>query len=118
MTENLVKFPNKPNQIFPNTSEESTKRLEEVRQEFCNEVTSDVLDAMTAVLNSYGFTIRTEENHIKDIVFLEEAIKALTYRFKKLDHPLHEIIEATINIKDGDEVDDTVSESIEKQLNN
>jgi hypothetical protein len=117
MTDNLVKFPNKPTQVFPSTQEESFKRLEEVRQEFCDEVTSDVLDAMIAVLNSYGFTIKTEHNHVKDIVFLEEAIKALTYRFKKLEHPLHEIIESTISIKDEDSPIEPV-ESTEVQLNN
>jgi hypothetical protein len=117
MTDNLVKFPNKPTQVFPSTHEESFKRLEEVRSEFCDEVTSDVLDAMTAVLNSYGFTIKSDEKHIKDIIFLEEAIKALTYRFKKLEHPLHEIIEATISIKDENDPIEPI-ESTEVQLNN
>lgn len=114
----VISFPKNINQVFPSTQEESTKRLEEVRQEFCDEVTSDVLDAVTAVLNNYGFIIRSEQKHIKDIIFLEEAIKALTYRFKKLEHPLHEIIEATISIEDGKEVQDIINESTEVQLNN
>jgi hypothetical protein len=113
----VINFPKKPNQIFPSTQEESIKCLQNVRQEFCEEVTVDVLDAVTAVLSNYGFIIRNEENHIKDIIFLEEAIKALTFRFKKLEHPLHEIIEATISVKDGDEISES-DKSTEMQLNN
>lgn len=120
MTENLIKFPSKSSQTIPSTQEESFQYLQSVRTEFCDEVTSDVLDAVTAVLSSYGFIIKNEHAHIKDIIFLEETIKALTYRFKKLSHPLHEIIESSISVQGEDPVveDKIDDKKAEKKLNN
>jgi hypothetical protein len=43
---------------------------------------------------------RTNEDHIKDIVFLEEAIKAVVYRYKKLPHDFHKIAEDVVNISE------------------
>ena len=98
MTSNIIQFPNKNgfDGVIPHTEE----HLMLVRQEFCDEVVSDVMDAVTAVIASYGFKGYINEESIKDIVFVEESIKAFTYRFKGIHHNMHPIIDQTISITD------------------
>lgn len=95
---NIIQFPNKTgfDGVFPDTEE----HLMQVRQDFCDEVVSDVMDAVTAVVASFGFNGAVTQESIKDIVFIEEALKAFTYRFKGLEHSLHPIIDQTITITD------------------
>ena len=97
MTKNIVQFKTSF-EYSPTSYEESIEHLQQVRQEYCDEVCDDILEAMTSVLHSYGFQVKSQETHIKDIVFVEEALKAMLYRYKKIPHGMHEIIEATISI--------------------
>lgn len=100
MTENIVSFPNNFTDNFPSTVEESLSHITAVRQEYCDEVTADVLEAVVGVLASYNIHINSNEEHIKDIVFAEETIKALIYRYKNLPHSFHSIIESVITLTD------------------
>lgn len=102
MTNNVIEFPNESFALFPSNEEDSTNHIESVRREYCDEITSDVSEAIFSVLHSYGFILKSEDDHIKDIIFLEEATKALLYRYKKLHHPLHEIIENTVSLPNDD----------------
>lgn len=98
--DNIIQFPAKNSEIFPSSAEESMEILNSVRKEFCDEVVADTLEAVTSVFSSYGFTPASDVQTIKDIVFIEEALKAFTYRYKNLGHPLHPIIEQTISVSD------------------
>ena len=99
MTENLVKFPRSNSDTqFPTNIEESLDHIIAVRMDYCDEVANDIMDAVNAVMSSYGITVKPEESHIKDYVFLEEAIKAALYRHKRLHHGFHDIIDATISL--------------------
>jgi len=100
MTDNVIKFPIKNPDRFPPTDFEEAENLVLMRQEYCDEVVSDALDAIVAVLAGYGFMVSNDVTSIKDIVFIEESLKAFTYRYKKLDHALHPIIEQTITVND------------------
>lgn len=98
MTDNIVTFPNNANELYPSTIEESKEHINAVRQHFCDEVCQDITDAVVGVLGSYNIHIKAEEIHIKDFVFLEETIKALVYRYKKLPHQFQEITENVITL--------------------
>ena len=99
MADNIIQFPQNETS-FPSSDEEALDQIHFVRQQYCDEVVSDTIDAIISVLNSYGFVARTDAESIKDIVFLEETLKALTYRYKKLAHPLHDIIEQSITLSE------------------
>lgn len=99
MADNIIRFPQNESS-FPSNDGEALDHVHFVRQQYCDEVVSDTIDAIISVLNSYGFVARTDADSIKDIVFLEETLKALTYRYKKLDHPLHDIIDQSITLSD------------------
>ena len=98
MTENLNNFPKKSDTLYPSNIEESLDHIIAVRTDYCDEVANDVMDAINAVMSSYGITVKPDESHIKDYVFLEEAIKAALYRYKRLHHGFHDIIDATISL--------------------
>lgn len=97
MTDNILEFP-VSDEMFPSSREDAYETITRVRQEFCDEVASDVMDALYAVLSSYGITVKPEPEHIKDTVFVEESIKALLYRHKNIDHSFHDIAESVISI--------------------
>lgn len=111
MTQNIVQFKTSF-ELSPSSKEESQEHLQSIRQEYCDEVCEDILEAVTSVLHSYGFNIKSQENYIKDYVFLEEAVKAMLYRYKKIPHGMHEVIEATITMTAE------ASEELERMSNN
>jgi len=118
MTENIVNFPNIGPELFPSNEDESFDHIQAVRQEYCDQVCDDVFEAMTSVLASFGFVARVDtESHIKDFTFMEETLKALVYRYKRIDHPFHEIINNVITLSPEVQKDmEDIKKIVEKQL--
>ena len=98
MKENLIKFPSQSEEQFPSSREEAFERLIEVRTEYCDSVAEDAFDVVMQVLSSYIMYPKNNVDHIKDVVFLEEAIKSVVYRYKKLPHSFHDISDSVISI--------------------
>ena len=118
MTENIVKFPKKPFESFPANIEESVAHIETIRKDYCDEVSADVFEAALSVVHNYGFSTRTDEdNYIKDLIFLEETIKAFVYRYKHLHHQFHDMIEHAITmpgeIKTAENSEEKSTEAVE-----
>jgi len=117
MKENILEFPKKNQENFPSSIEESILHVNSVRQEYCDEIHSDVMDAVVNVLNSYNLLVKAEEDYIKDYVFVEEGLKALIYRHKRLPHQFHEIIDAVISLTDEAKMEiSSKNKQSEKQL--
>lgn len=106
----VINFPNKTDSNFPSNEEESLQHVMEVRQRFCDEISNDSVDAAMSVLLAYGIVIKPVGPALKDLVFLEEAVKAILYRNKNIDHPFHDMIEKSIVLPDE------AQERIEKLL--
>ena len=103
--DNVIQFPK--NNTNPHSIEQNSPEIVyEVRRQFCDEIVADVLEAASGIFASYGIASKGDVYSIKDIVFLEEALKAMTYRYKNLDHNLHPIIDQVI----------TISPELEKQI--
>lgn len=102
---NIIEFPNKTPQTFPASIEESLGHVEEVRRDYCEEVSADVLEAVFIVLTNYGIKVDTSDPGIKNMVFLEEAIKALVYSTKNLYHPFHKLSQDAIVLETEKDAD-------------
>jgi len=114
MTDNVILFPSKnPSQTFPANLEESLDHLEEIRKDYCDEVADDAIEAVFSVFSSYGIYVNPDEDAIKNIVFMEEAIKSLLYSVKKVPHAFQEIAQScvTINGEAKDELDRMIEEN-------
>jgi hypothetical protein len=97
--DNIVKFPNKLSaENFPISIEQSYEHIEEVRRDYCDEVCSDVMEAAFSVLASYGITVKPDEQNVKYIVFVEEAIKAMVYSTKNLNHSFQELADTVVTL--------------------
>lgn len=113
--DNIVKFPSKTNvENFPLSIEQSYDHIEEVRRDYCDEVSSDVMEAAFSVLSSYGITVKPDEQNVKYIVFLEEAIKAMVYSTKRLDHSFQELADTVITLtpQARSEIDQLIEEKL------
>ena len=97
--DNIIQFPSKTNNSFPNSLEQTIDQVEQVRRTYCDEVTADAFEAVFAVLTSYGLTIKPDESVVKSVVFLEEAIRAMVYTTKDLDHSFQDLAEAAITLE-------------------
>jgi len=97
--DNIIQFPTKSNSPFPNNLEQTIDHVEQVRRTYCDEVTADAFEAVFAVLTSYGLTIKPDESVVKSVVFLEEAIRAMVYTTKDLNHSFQDLAEATITLE-------------------
>jgi hypothetical protein len=102
MTDKIIKFPDKngSDNIFPSNAQESLEFITQVRKDFCDEVASDVFDAVLAILNNYGMSFNGNITYVKDLTFVEEGIKSMIYRIKRLEHPMQPVVDQTINISD------------------
>ena len=98
MTENLIKFPSQSEEQFPSSKEEALERLIEVRTEYCDAVAEDAFDVVMQVLSSYNMYPKDNVDNIKDVVFLEETIKSVVYRYKKLPHSFQDMADSVIAI--------------------
>ena len=99
MTDNVILFPSKNNaNIFPSNIEESLDHLESIRKDYCDEVADDAVEAVFAVFSSYGIFVNPDEKAIKNIVFMEEAIKSLLYSVKNVSHSLQDIADSVVTI--------------------
>ena len=98
--DNVIEFPKKTAEIFPANLDESFDHIEDVRRQYCDEVSADIMEAAFSVLSSYGLTVNPNEDTIKQIVFLEEAIKAMVYTTKRLQHPFHNLAEQAITLSE------------------
>lgn len=94
--DNIIQFPSKPTNPFPNNLEQTLERVEEVRRLYCDEVTSDAVEAVFAVLSSYGLSIKPDEQVVKTVVFLEEAIRSMVYTTKDLNHTFQDLADVAI----------------------
>lgn len=112
----IINFP-KTLETFPSNREESLQHISEVRKEYCDSVSSDIFEACMQAFTAYGFSIKPDEKHIKDIVFVEEAIKSMIYRYKNLDHQLHDISDMSISLSE-DAKEELENRITEKLLNN
>lgn len=99
MTE-IIEFPVKTFETFPTNSQEAFEELNRVRKEYCDEVSQDIFESAMQAFIAHGFQVKTDVSHIKDIVFLEEAIKSMIYRYKRIPHQMQEIAETTISVND------------------
>lgn len=97
--DNIIQFPSKPKSPFPNNLEQTLDHVEQVRRTYCDEVTADAFEAVFAVLTSYGLTIKPDENVVKSVVFLEEAIRAMVYTTKDLEHSFQDLADAAITLE-------------------
>jgi hypothetical protein len=99
MKDNVIQFPFKNiGKIFPSNLEESLDHLVQIRKDYCDEVADDAIEAVFAVLSSYGLQANPDEETVKSIVFMEEAIKALLYSIKNVSHPFQEVAQALVTI--------------------
>ena len=96
--DNVIQFPSRAKEGFPNNLGESFEHIEDVRRNYCDEVSSDILEAAFSVLASYGLQVPADENTVKCIVMVEETIKAIVYKTKKLSHPFQELAESAITL--------------------
>lgn len=94
--DNIIKFPNQS--TLPTTAEEAQNKLIEVRTEFINEVLEDVTERLFNDISNYGFSLSSDDDHFKDIFFVTEAIQALLMRYAGVQHHLHPIIDATVEV--------------------
>ena len=78
--------------------EESIDHIEQIRKDYCDEVTDDAVEAVFAVLSSYGLQVNADEAAIKNIIFMEEAIKSLLYSIKNVSHSFQEIADTCVTI--------------------
>ena len=97
--DNIIQFPTKSNNSFPNSLEQTIDQVEQVRRTYCDEVTADAYEAIFAVLTSYGLTIKPDEHTVKSLVFLEESLRAVVYQTKDLNHQFQDLAESAITLE-------------------
>jgi hypothetical protein len=87
---------------MPVTKKQARSRINMIRKEYCDEISSDVFQAIISHLNSYGVIFRESDDHTKDLVFLEESLKSFIYRSKGIKHNFHKMAENAVELKNED----------------
>ena len=107
MTDNIIRFPNKPFKPRPKITPEEEKRILTLAQKRVADNTAEGLavDILT-VLQEHISSMQKDE-FIADLAFLIEVVKATLHREIGLHHPVQDIVDKVCKVmtaKNGEKV--------------
>lgn len=99
---NVIHLPRHRDDAHLLNSEETKKMTQQVRMEFCEEITEMAFEQVMAVIHSYGSFSDPSRIKGEDCYMITEAIQAALFRYYNIPHPFHEISD-NINVTDDEE---------------
>jgi hypothetical protein len=105
--ENILQFPK--DKIFRERlpdSEQIKKMKEKGLQNFADYLSSDITDNILHDLGNYGIDIE-EDSFLKDFYFATMILDAAIYRSLQIEHPMHEYINAHVEVMNKEPIDKT-----------
>lgn len=112
--DNVVKFKSKKTDL-PTTESEASDRILEVRKGFITQVTGNLVHHITTDLVNYGFDIKLEDSHLKDLVMLAEVLNAVMLRYIGAEHFLHEVVDNVIDINSDTGLTDMITDMVKEE---
>lgn len=113
MKDNIIQF-RKNTKELPKTAEEAEERILEVRTNYVRNVTNNILQGIVSDLNNYGFPIKLEGGHLRDLVMLAEILNSTMFRYINAEHFMHEVVDNVIELDGGDA---NISKMIQDMVN-
>ena len=96
---NVVEFPkSKIVRDIPHNLEKIEEMKKNSLQNFADSICSNVSDTVIGELSEYGIDV-TDDNFIRDFIFMNAILSAAIYRSVGLEHDLHEFIDEQVNIQ-------------------
>lgn len=84
--------------------EASMENARNVKLAFCQEVVDFAQDQLRAIFASYGIDMTGSRVDRRDLVMIEQTIYGLLHRYYRMEHPIHQVTDATIVFTvDGEE---------------
>lgn len=96
----IVKFPESRivREVQPNL-EEVEKAKEKGKQNYAENIVSEIATDLYAELENYGIDLESDEKGLsKDFIFLTDVLKAVVFRTMEIEHPLHKFIDDNVAI--------------------
>ena len=101
---NVIMFPNS-NKIrsvpTPQTVQEDIENLKlahvDEALEFLNVLLMDNM-----IIGGFNFDFTKENKYLKDLAMVSESIRAILYKYHKIDHPLHKLSEKIFTTKNNE----------------
>lgn len=116
---NVVQFPK--TKINATTAAEELDSLVSARTEKAQIIADEILEVAVNIMRNYGYFNGSNENvHMKDLIFIAEALSATMLRYNDIDSNLHQIIDTYVKIEGEDYYIDENDEMvpIEKDVDN
>lgn len=101
MSNNVIQFPK--TKINATTAAEELDSLIFTRVEKAQTIADEILEVAVNIMRNYGyFNGSNEKVHMKDFIFIAEALAATMLRYNDIDSNLHQIIDTYVKIEGED----------------
>ena len=98
-TTNVIQFPRQSSKVP--TLDEVSKNINLAAEDEVLDITDIICQAVVETLEQAGFPALEDAESVKDLCFALEGIRALLYKYYKLEHPFHEFAEHSFLEKEG-----------------
>lgn len=92
MTDNVIQFPKAKMNTPPQSIEEMVADIDRLRRDHADEIINSMIPSIISMFASHGVDV-DEYEYIKDVSMVMESTKALLYKYLKIEHPFHQMID-------------------------
>ena len=102
MANNIVKFPGEwKGELPPPNYNELMEERQANLETYCVEQGVNLSYDLFYELQQLGFNLQKDKEIKKDMLLVQEAIKAIMYRTYGVEHPLHKVSQEIVNEEDA-----------------
>lgn len=102
LPDNIIKFPQRTDGVeIPATEEELAQSVDRIKTMFFEMVSVELAAPIFNRASLHGFDV-SDDNNIKDCIFVVEAIKSLLLKSKGIHHAIQEYAESNIDYSEED----------------
>lgn len=86
--------------------EATIESAQQQKRLFVTEVTDFAMDQLVAIFQSFGIFLDSPKIDTRDMVLLEQVLEGIGLRYYRIHHPVHDLIESSIQLsEDAEEVE-------------
>ena len=102
LPDNIIKLPQRTDGVeIPTTEEELTQSIDKIKTMFFDMVSVELAAPVFNRASIHGFDV-SDDSHIKDCIFVVEAIKSLLLKSKGIHHAIQDYAENNIDYSEDD----------------
>jgi hypothetical protein len=102
VTDNVIQFPKSKLNTPPQSLEEMVADIDRLRRETADEIATSMIPQLIGIFMANGIDV-DQTDYIKDVSMIVESTKSLLYKYFRIEHPFHDMIESVFEFSYNDD---------------